>query len=591
MPDHDTQVLVVGAGGCGLTLSIMLADLGVDHLIIERHATTSHLPKAHYLNSRTMEIFRQHGLADDVYAAGMPTHNATVRYITGLGGSGPLDRHELYTFDAFGGGALRERYEEAAAGVPTNFPQLRLEPLLRQHAEKRSAGSVRFGHELVSCIQDEDGVTAVVRDRARGEEYEVRAAYLVGADGGKIVGSQVGAVLDGPGPFANLKTMHVTMDLSEYIPGDALLTHVTRPGTRFWWVALVPMGPSWGPNCEEWGVAFAFRPDDQEPLADSDAPDAIREVLNLPDLEMTVHRGGEWLVERVVADRFRFGRIFLAGDAAHRHVPTGGLGLNSAVHDVHNLAWKLAAVVHGRCADPERLLQSYEDERRPADVANADWALFTFLNHQTTDLSLGISPGATLEENTAAVLSFVSDTPMGATLRARATEIMGTQRTEYEALEVELGFGYSSAAVVPDGTPAPHRDPMGCLYTPTTRPGHRLPHAWLTDPEGERLSTHDLVGNQGGFVLLTGRDGAAWRSAAAAAERAHGVRVEVCSIGDAETDLADPTGTWTSMCGICSDGAVLVRPDNIVGYRARTRPADPEAALHDAVRAILSAEH
>jgi 2,4-dichlorophenol 6-monooxygenase len=586
MQDMEVQVLIVGGGGCGLTSSIFLSDQEVDSLLIERHPETSHLPKAHYLNSRTMEIFRQHGLAEDVYAIGMPTHNATARYISSMGGDGEFDRKDLATFDAFGGNSTEKRYMDAAPGRTTNLPQIRLEPLLRQHAEERAPGRVRFHHELVSFTQCADHVDAVVRDRDLGETYSVRAAYLIGADGGKTVGPAIGAVMEGPGPLANLKTMHVTVDLSEYIPGDALLTHVMRPGTRFWWVALVPMGPHWGKQCEQWGIAFASLPNDLDKLADEDVPEAIREALNLPDLEITVHRGGDWLVERVVADKFREGRVFIAGDAAHRHVPTGGLGLNSAVHDAHNLAWKLAAICTRGVDDAERLAQSYEDERWALDTVNADWALFTFFNHMMIDAALGVSPAVPVEANVAAFRAFLSNTPMGETLRARALEVMGTQRTEYESLDIDLGFGYSSTALVPDGSPPPPRDPMGCIYTPTTRPGHRLPHAWI-EREAIKISTHDLVGSRGGFALITGDAGEAWLSAADTVSQRLGIAINAVRIGR-HGEYADPSGTWSAHSGIAPDGAVLVRPDNHVGHRELRMPLSPEASLERALRSILS---
>jgi 2,4-dichlorophenol 6-monooxygenase len=585
--DHFTPVLVVGAGGCGLASSIFLSDLGVDHLLIERHLSTSHLPKAHYLNSRTMEIFRQHGLADEVSALGLPTHDTKVRYVTSLGGDGPLDRQDIHTFDAFGGGSLRDRYLAAAPVPPTNFPQLRLEPVMRRHAEERGPGRVRFGHELVEFEQDDEGVTSRIREIESGREYVVRSQYLIGSDGGRFVGPRAGAVQEGTVALARLKTKHVTVDLSGCAPGDALITHVSPPVGRFRWVSLVPMGPTWGKQCEEWAVAFAFHPDDPDDVTDDEIPEAVRAGLNLPDLEMKLHDGGDWLVQRVVANRFCFGRVFLAGDAAHQHVPTAGLGLNSAIHDAHNLAWKLAVVIRGLSSDPERLLQSYEDERRAVDIVNADWALFTFLNHQMIDAALGLTSATTPEQRIAAFEAYFAHTPMGETLRARADEVMGTQRTEYEALDIELGYGYTGAAVVGDNTAPPPRDPMGCRYTPTTRPGHRLPHAWLHHGAG-RVSTHDLVGSHGGFALLTGPGGGGWQAAAAAAAAELGVSVRVVQIGE-QCAHRDESGTWTQVSGIGPDGAVLVRPDNHVGYRVPGLPADAAGDLIRALRTMLSA--
>jgi 2,4-dichlorophenol 6-monooxygenase len=581
MEVNDVQVLIIGGGGCGLAASIFLADLGVDHLLVERHPSTSHWPKAHYLNPRTMEIFRQHGVAEDVYKLGMPMEHAKVRYITSCGGEGPLDRRELFAFDAFGGGALRERYERAAPGPPTNLPQIRLEPLLRSHAERRSPGRVLYHHEVTSFSQDDDAVTAEVVDVRTGMTYHVRALYVIAADGGKTVGPALGAKMVGPGPLATLKTFHVTADLSRYLPGDALITHVMRPATRFRRVTIRPQGPTWGKDCEEWGIGFAFRPDDSESLPDDKVEAAVRESLNLPDLKMKIHLGYDWHVERVVADRFTFGRVFLAGDAAHRHVPTGGLGLNSAIHDAHNLAWKLASVCRG-WAD-EGLLRTYEEERRPVDTQNADWALFTFQNHQMVDAGLGVSaPNA--EEY---VTTYLSETAMGATLRARSKEVINTQRVEFQSLDIELGFAYESTAVVADGSPSPPRDPMGCEYTPEARPGHRLPHAWLRS-EKEIISTHDIVGPSGGFAMITGSDGARWHAAASNVSSTTGVALRVISVGEG-SDHTDRTGVWESVSKVGPHGAVLVRPDNHVGYRAMGQVDDHEGELRRAVGAVLGA--
>ena len=142
--DLEVAVLIVGGGGCGLTSSLILSDLGVDHLLIERHAGTSLLPKAHYLNQRTMEVFRQHGVADAIYAVGTPmAQMSKVRWRTSLGGTGPLDGKTFYEIDAFGGGKVAPLYQRDSPCPSSNYPQVRLEPLLRAHAEKRAPGKLR----------------------------------------------------------------------------------------------------------------------------------------------------------------------------------------------------------------------------------------------------------------------------------------------------------------------------------------------------------------------------------------------------------------------------------------------------------------
>jgi len=582
----EVPVLIVGGGGCGLTASICLSDLGVDHLLVEKHEGTSHLPKAHFLNQRSMEVLRQHGVAGSVYELGMPTETCKVRFVTSLAGDGPLDRQEIYVFDAFGGGTLRQTYQRVSPCVTTNLPQLRLEPVLRRHAEERAPGKIRFGHELVDFTVDDEGVSARILDRAADRQLDVRARYVIGADGGKTFAPRLGVTMEGPSGLLDLVSTHFSADLSEWWWDDstliAMFLNPEGQGT-FGSGIVVPMGPTWGRHCEEWALHFAFRPDDPERFNEEEIVPRLRELLKLPDLQPRVHRVSHWIMERVVADRYHFGRILLAGDAVHRHVPTGGLGLNGAMQDAHNLAWKLAAVVKGHAG--EELLRTYEAERRPVGIANADWALFTFMNHAVLNAGMGIMPGAPVEANVMALQSYFSNTPVGASLRARAAEVFRTQRVEYSSIDVELGFSYADGALVADGTEPPPRDPMGSEHRPTTRPGHRLPHAWI---EGDgRISTHDLTGSDLRFALIAGPAGRPWCDAAARAAEKLGLDVTAVRIG-AGGDYRDATGEWAAVAGIGAEGAVLVRPDNHVAWRSTGAAANPDQTMLQTFETVLA---
>jgi 2,4-dichlorophenol 6-monooxygenase len=581
----DVPVLIVGGGGCGLTASLFLSELGVESLLVERHDGTSHLPKAHYLNQRTMEIFRQFGIAESVYAAGAGIENfGRVRWSTSLGGDGPLDRRTFYTMDGFGGGSLFERYLRDSPCPSGNIPQIRLEPILKRHAEERAPGRVRFGHELVAFVEDADGITATVQDRAAGSTYEVRAQYMIGADGGKTVGEKLGVTMQGPSGLLDMVSCHFKADLSEYADETCLITWFLNPdGAGSWGSgAMVPMGPTWGKHSEEWNFIFTFGPDDPERFDEEAIVPRLKGLLKLPDLEVEVLRVSHWILEGVLADRYRVGRVFLAGDAAHRHPPTTGLGLNTAIQDSHNLAWKLAAVTKGH-ADPS-MLDSYEPERQAIGARNVDWAMFTFLNHLVIDAGLGLMPGQPAAANRQAMEAFFADTPMGATRRARAAEVIETQRTEFQAHDLEIGFSYPEGALLSDGTPAPPIDPMGGTYHPTTRPGHRLPHAWL-EQGGRRVSTHDLV-SKDGFVLLTDPSGSAWVAAAAEASEKFGVTVRAITIGEGG-DYRDAEGTWAQLREISDGGAVLVRPDNHIAYRAPGPVSDTRDALTRTISTLL----
>ncbi|MFW6693951.1 FAD-dependent monooxygenase [Streptomyces sp. MAR4 CNX-425] len=580
----EVPVLIVGGGGCGLSASLFLSDLGVEHLLVERHTDTSRLPRAHYLNQRTMDIFRQHGLVDVVHELAAPVEMfGRVRWQTSLTGDGPLDARVIHEMDAFGGGALTDVYAEHGPVLPAKLPQLRLEPEMRRRAERDNPGGVLFGHELTTFTDEGDRVVAEIREVATGETTTVTAQYLIAADGGRTVGTQLGVRMEGVPSMLNVTTAYLTADLSRWWHDGTIITWFVNPYRPDLSCTLMEMGPTWGKNCEEW--ALHFNPGD----ADRDDPDQmiarIREVLGIPDLELTLHRISQWTVEGVLADRYRQGRVLIVGDAAHRQPPTTGLGLNGGVQDVHNLAWKLAAVVSGRADDS--LLDSYETERRPVGKRNVEWGLSTWFHHKVvTEAAVGLGAHIPVERRPSVFAAFFDSSPVGRAVRARAAEILNTHRSECQALDLEVGFTYEDGALVPDGTEPPARAALGNEYHPTTRPGHMLPHAWI-ERDGERLSTHDLVGRAGGFVLIAGPEGKAWCDAAAEAAEKLAVPLTTVRIGDgAEYTAAD--ARWAAVREITDEGAVLVRPDHHVAWRSRTAGDDPAAALGDALSHVLA---
>lgn len=586
MSDVDVPVLIVGGGGCGLAASVFLSDAGVRHLLVERRESTSVLPRAHYLNQRTLEIFRQHGIAEDVYGiSAPPAHMSEVTWRTSLAGDGPLDARELHRMDAFGGGSTAGPYAADSPGPSTNLPQHRLEPLLRRHAERRAPSSLLFHHEMTGFSQDEDGVTARITDRSTGEERVVRARYLLGADGGRSIGRSLDVPMDGAGGAFTIISVHFSADLSRWWSGDSvLMTHIISPEGEV--SVIVATGPDWGLASEEWALHFRVPPGAAVDLGTDAIATRVRELLKLPgDLSVRVRHVSEYRPEAVVARAFRAGRVFLAGDAAHRQPPAAGGGLNTAIQDVHNIAWKLGAVFGGQAGDS--LLDTYESERLPVAARNVSWSMACLLNYGVLFASLGMVPGQP-EATRANFRELLSDTPMGETRRTVVREVFGTQRIEYQAHDIELGHFYASGAVLPDGTPPPPRDPMGATYRPLTRPGHRLPHAWLRRG-GTRVSTLDLVGGGAGFVLITGPLGEGWTVAAKRAADTHGVTLTVVSIGSgADTaDYWDSEGTWTRVRGTEDDGAVLVRPDQHVAWRRAHAGPRADQELDAALRRAL----
>ncbi|MGO8909862.1 MAG: FAD-dependent monooxygenase [Bradyrhizobium sp.] len=591
--DKTIDVLVVGGGGCGLATSIFLADKGVDFLTIERHASTSILPKAHYLNQRTMEIFRQHGLADDVYAQGTPPYNRSkTKWYTSLGGDNPLAGKPIFEMGTLGGQGTPRivHYLETSPTDTANLPQIRLEPLIKSHAEKRGAARIRFSCELVEFTQDADGVTATIRDVNTKETQTVRAKYLVAADGGRTVGRMLGIAMEGPTKLITQISVHFEADLSQWIPDDRVLLNWLKPMHRQGVSVIVPMGPGkWGRNSPEWSLGFPRMPFDPPAFSDEAATEEVRKILGIADLPVKVRCVSEWAVEGVLAERYRVGRVFLAGDAAHRHPPTTGLGLNTGIQDAHNLAWKLALAVSAKAGD--KLLDSYEAERRPVGAFNVEWALNAFFNHILLEMGIvAVHPNNLSEVQTpghviGAVQALFADSANGRMRRDRLSTIFNTQAIEFYAQDVELGFVYDSSAVVGDGSPAPERPANGQHYTPTSRPGHRLPHCWL-DRQGAKLSTHDLIGREGDFVLLVRNKGTQWRTAVEAAAEATGAAIRLVVVARGG-DALDAEARWAELSGVGADGAVLVRPDNMVGWRSASLPAQADAELTRVMRTVL----
>ena len=571
MKTISTDVLVVGAGPSGLTAATLLAEYGVSALTITRYPSTAHTPRAHITNIRTMEIFRDLGIVPNVERASQKLsflrHNIMAHSLAGM---------EISRYRSYGTPADRlSDYAEASPCVPLNCPQHVMEPVLLEAARDRGA-DIRFSNELVDFEQTADEVKSRVRDRETGEEYFVRSRYLIGADGGRsTVAEQLGIEFEGEAGLQSMVNMWVEADLEKYTayrPG--VLYTIFQPGgvgigtwinVSPWndWI-FVSQGPADTP--EEVLLERA-----RATIGDADVPIRVKNIIG-------------WQVNHLFATEYSRGRVFIAGDAAHRHPPSGGLGTNTSVQDAYNLVWKLAFVLSGKAG--EELLESYHAERQPVGKAVVERAMKSLNNSSPLAKALGVRPGQSFEEGAAALRELFSDAPGAAERRDALAAGVKLQNYRSNALGVELGQRYESDAIVGDGTPFPEyaRDPE-LYYHPTTHPGAYLPHAWIEHRQKE-VSTLDLAGH-GRFSLIVGIGGEPWASAAAEVAAEFGVDLPVYPVGY-RCEYDDVLGDWTRIREVDDDGALLVRPDRHIAWRCKTAPDDPAGTLRAVLRQVLN---
>jgi 2,4-dichlorophenol 6-monooxygenase len=583
MTTQRVPVLIVGGGGAGLTASMLLGTYGVRSLLVSALPGTSILPKAHVLNQRCMEVFSDVGVADAIYARSTPPANMshTAWYVDVDEGAG----RTLHKMECWDGGCTDPAWVAASPCRQANLPQIRLEPLLRERAEALNPGRVLFNHELLSLGQDGQGVTATIREKSDGTEYQVRAEYLLGCDGGRTVGRLIGVELGGMRDIMRSVSVHMTADLSRWLrDDDVLIRWITHASGAF--SVLVAMGPNhWGTKSEEWVFHMNYTPEQEAQFeTDEKAIAVMRERLRIPNFQPEVHVVTRWRLEGLVAPTTKVGRVFLLGDAAHRHPPTGGLGLTSATHDVYNLCWKVAYVLRG--AAGQELLDTYHPERFPAFERNVHRSIENALNHLRIQETLGVTPTNTPAENRRNVRRLWQEGPECDAHRALVAKTIATQSMEFKEHNVEYGFRFRSGAVIPDGSAEPASADDIRVYEPDTRPGSPLPHAWV-EREGTRVPLRQ-VAPPSAFTLIAGEEGEAWCDAARKAAAERGIELVAVRVGHVDGDWLDPRLAFLRVRQFGPAGAILVRPDRVVAWRSLRGVDDPGRELGSALDRVLA---
>jgi hypothetical protein len=321
----------------------------------------------------------------------------------------------------------------------------------------------------------------------------------------------------------------------------------------------------------EWVYMISYDPDTETeadyPVERCEA--LVKAAIGSDEYPVKIQTISTWAMSAQIADGYRDGRIILAGDAAHRFPPTGGLGLNGGVQDIHDLVWRLAAIEAGWAQTG--LLDSYETERRPVAKNNSDNSLRNAMQLVQVAQALGLD-----KENTTERMRATLDDPEG---RSRVEAAIANQADHFDTIGLQLGFRYDTGAIVPDGTKPPEGvDPVRD-FLPSGRPGGRMPHAWLVR-DGKRISTLDLL-ELDSFTLITTSHNDAW---AAAASAVSDVPLQYVAL---DTMQLSDEARWLEESGIGSEGALLVRPDQHVAWRAPSLPKDASSVLREVLAQIV----
>ncbi|MCW3002877.1 MAG: hypothetical protein JWQ20_2175 [Conexibacter sp.] len=534
------DVLVAGAGPVGMTLALELSSHGVPCLLVERNPATTTFPKMDITNARSMELLRRLRLGEAVREAGVaPEHSFAVIFASGL------DGRELARWPLPSQAAMREQIATVNDGTLPREPwqrisQERMERVLMARCLADPRIEVLRPWRLTGVTQDAGGVSATIAESNSGEERVVRTAYLVGCEGARSVArSALGIGLDGTADVVGTSCqVHFRSRDRETLHRFGQFWHLFMP-RAVGRVSIIAQDEE-----ETWTMQAMVPPgtrkEDIDPIAFvHEKTGTALEIDRV--LEHTL-----WRPQALVAERYGERRVWLAGDAAHQVIPTGGYGMNTGLGDAVDLGWKLAASVRG-WGGPG-LLESYDAERRPVAQANRDWSVRHFKIHMRA--SAMVNQDGPLE----------GGTPHAAALRERIARHYASQRGENESVGQELGYCYGgSPVIVPDGDEAGGvmpADPM--RYEPTTTPGARAPHVWLQDGTSLVDAYHD------GFVLV---DFAGKGEALVAAGRRRGIPVRRLAVADEHARA------------IYERDLVLVRPDGHVAWRGNAPAGDAEALL------------
>ena len=582
MADITTDVMIIGTGPAGSAMAALLSSYGIDNLIINRYRWLANTPRAHITNQRCMEVLRDLGREVENEAYQQATEQDLMGenvFCVSLAGE------ELGRMKSWGKHPnSRAEHQLSSPTHMNDLPQTYMEPLLFKTACARGSQS-RMSTVYESHTQDRFGVTVTCLDRLTHKHFTVRCKYLVGADGGNsLVAEQEKLPLEGKMGVGGSMNILFRADLSKYVAHrPSVLYWVMQPGADVGGIGmgLVRMIRPWN----EWLIVWGYDISKAPPKVDAKlATQVARQLVGDPKLEIDLISASTWTVNNMYATHMQKGRVFIMGDAAHRHPPSNGLGSNTSIQDAFNLAWKMALAVKGKAG--KSLLDSYSKERAPIAKQIVTRANKSIAEFGPIFQALGMDGGVNHDKIRRNMDARCDTGERAEAQREALRKAIAFKNYEFDCHGIEMNQRYKSSAAVTDGQKEPKfkRD-RELHYAPTTWPGARLPHVWVFDKLGAQHSTLDITGH-GKFTILTGIGGEAWIAAAKKLAKELGIEIATRSIGP-RRDYEDHTGDWARAREITDGGCLLVRPDHHVGWRAFKSSKSAETNLGKALKKIL----